>query len=69
MKSRHTDNITIGRNLRLTLDILDGVRQREQRIRARRERLQPLVRAAARLSRLIGCTNTLNPPTGKAGQP
>jgi hypothetical protein len=51
MNRTHTDHITIGRNLGLTLAVLDGIRQREQRREQRQRRLAPFVCAFRRLTR------------------
>jgi hypothetical protein len=59
----NTNSITIGRDVALTIEILNGIRQREQRSINRRRRWRWLRQAAARLGRIAGCTNTLNPPT------
>jgi hypothetical protein len=65
MKS-NTESITIGRDAALTYDILNGIRQREQRSLNRRRRWRWLRQAAARL---IGCISTPNAPTEKEGRP
>jgi hypothetical protein len=47
METRHThreiDKITIGRNLTLTLEILDGIRRREERASRKGWRLRAIV--------------------------